>query len=178
MFAAEHFVTPDILVVGKGFGGGLVPFAGMIGRESLNVIGQTTSIGHYTHEKSPLCAAVAKAVLDYVLETDLVNQAELLGIYFKEGLIRLQEEFTLIGEVRGLGLNLAVDLVKDRETKARAIEEAHWLMNYCMQRNISFKLIQGNILNLKPALVITKDEINYILHVLQKGLETLRKKMS
>ena len=83
MFAAEHFVTPDILVVGKGFGGGLVPFAGMIGRESLNVIGQSTSIGHYTHEKNPLCATVAKAVLDYVLETDLVQPDGNIGHLFQ-----------------------------------------------------------------------------------------------
>ena len=90
----------------------------------------------------------------------------------------MQKEFTLIGEVRGLGLNLAVDLVKDRDSKARATEEAHVLMNYCMQRNISFKLIQGNILNLKPALVITKEEIDYILNVLRKGLEALTEQIS
>ncbi|MCI5083797.1 MAG: aspartate aminotransferase family protein [Saprospiraceae bacterium] len=174
MFAAEHFVTPDILVVGKGFGGGVVPFAGIIGRSSLNTVADK-SIGHYTHEKNPLCSAVAKSVIDYVEDYQLVERTQKLGQHFKNGLIALQKEFDLIGNVSGLGLNLAVDLVQDRQHKERATQEAHQLMAYCMQRGISFKLIQGNILNLKPALVITEAEINEVLRVLREGLMVISK---
>ncbi len=78
MFASEHFVTPDIVVVGKGFGGGIVPYAGIIGREGLNVL-EHKSIGHYTHEKNPLCAAVAKAVIEEVEQKELVAHAQDLG---------------------------------------------------------------------------------------------------
>ena len=169
MFASEHFVTPDIVVVGKGFGGGIIPYAGIIGREGLNVL-EHKSIGHYTHEKNPLCAAVAKAVIEEVEQKELVAHAHELGAYFKAGLLELQREFPIIGNVSGLGLNLAVDLVKDRQTKARAIEEANQLMGFCMERGISFKLIQGNILNLKPALVVTKGEVDWVLEVLREGL--------
>lgn len=169
MFASEHFVTPDIVVVGKGFGGGIVPYAGIIGREALNVL-EHKSIGHYTHEKNPLCAAVAKAVIEEVEQKDLVAHARDLGEYFKAGLLELQAAFPIIGNVSGLGLNLAVDLVKDRQTRTRAIEEANQLMGFCMERGISFKLIQGNILNLKPALVVTKGEVDWVLSVLEEGL--------
>lgn len=169
MFACEHFVTPDIVVVGKGFGGGIVPYAGIIGREALNVL-EHKSIGHYTHEKNPLCAAVANAVIEEVEQKELVAHARDLGEYFKAGLLELQAEFPLIGNVSGLGLNLAVDLVKDRQSKARAIEEANQLMGFSMERGISFKLIQGNILNLKPALVVTKEEVDWVLEVLRDGL--------
>jgi 4-aminobutyrate aminotransferase len=174
MFASEHFVTPDIVVVGKGFGGGIIPYAGVIGREGLNVL-EHKSIGHYTHEKNPLCAAVAKAVIEEVEQKELVTHAHELGAYFKAGLLELQAKFPIIGNVSGLGLNLAVDLVKDRQTKARAIEEANQLMGFCMERGISFKLIQGNILNLKPALVVTKGEVDWVLETLKDGLNTLKK---
>lgn len=174
MFASEHFVTPDIIVVGKGFGGGIVPYAGIIGREGLNVL-EHKSIGHYTHEKNPLCAAVARAVIEEVEQNDLVAHARDLGKYFKAGLLELQAEFPIIGNVSGLGLNLAVDLVKDRQTKTRAIEEANQLMGFCMERGISFKLIQGNILNLKPALVVTKGEVDWVLWTLKDGLNALKK---
>ena len=174
MFASEHFVTPDIIVVGKGFGGGIVPYAGIIGREGLNVL-EHKSIGHYTHEKNPLCAAVARAVIEEVEQKELVAHARDLGAYFKAGLLELQAAFPIIGNVSGLGLNLAVDLVKDRQTKTRAIEEANQLMGFCMERGISFKLIQGNILNLKPALVVTKGEVDWVLEVLKDGLNALKK---
>ena len=172
MFASEHFVTPDIIVVGKGFGGGIVPYAGIIGREWLNVL-EHKSIGHYTHEKNPLCAAVAKAVVEEVEQKELVAHAHELGEYFKAGLLELQATFPIIGNVSGLGLNLAVDLVKDRQTKTRAIEEANQLMGFCMERGISFKLIQGNILNLKPALVVTRGEVDWVLETLKDGLNVL-----
>lgn len=174
MFASEHFVTPDIIVVGKGFGGGIIPYAGIIGREELNVL-EHKSIGHYTHEKNPLCAAVAKAVIEEVEQKELVAHARDLGEYFKAGLLELQTEFPIIGNVSGLGLNLAVDLVKDRQSKTRAIEAANQLMGFCMERGISFKLIQGNILNLKPALVVTREEVDWVLETLKDGLNALKK---
>ncbi len=174
MFASDHFVSPDILVVGKGFGGGIVPFAGIIAREELNTVAHK-SIGHYTHEKSPLCSTVAKAVIDYVEDYNLVEDADELGALFRAGLEKLQKKFKLIGEVKGLGLNLAVDLVKDRKTKTRATKKAHKLMVFCLKKGVSFKLIQGNTLNLKPALVITEKEIHYILKVLEEGFEYLQR---
>lgn len=172
MFASEHFVTPDILVVGKGFGGGIVPYAGIIGKEELNTL-QHKSIGHYTHEKSPFCAAAANAVIEVVEENKLAENAASLGAYFKEGLSTLQNRFKIIGNVTGLGLNLGVDLVKNRRTKERAIDEAHQLMAFCFERGVSFKLIQQNILNLKPALVITRGEIDVVLNTLEDGLEKI-----
>lgn len=172
MFASEHFVTPDILVVGKGFGGGIVPYAGIIGKEALNTL-QHKSIGHYTHEKSPFCAAAAKAVIDVIEESGLVQRTEELGTYFKSGLEKLQQQFEIVGNVTGLGLNLGLDLVKDRKTKKRAIDEAHQLMAYCFERGVSFKLIQQNILNLKPSLIITKEEVDIVLNTLEDGLRKI-----
>jgi len=170
MFAAEHFVTPDILVVGKGFGGGIVPFAGIIGTEALNTLAHR-SIGHYTHEKSPVCSTVAKAVIDYIEQHKIIEHTLRVGNYFKEGLEGLKEEFEMVGHIDGLGLNLSIDLVKNKNTKERAISEANELMLFSLNEGVSFKLIQGNILNLKPALIITKSEIDQVLDVLRRGLK-------
>lgn len=172
MFAAEHFVTPDILVLGKGFGGAVLPFAGIIGRESLNTLAHK-SIGHYTHEKNPLCCAVAKATIDYVVDHQLAQKATELGDYFKTGLYALQEKVSSIGNITGMGLNLGVDIVQDRLSKVRDATKAHHIMAFCMQRGISFKLIQGNILNLKPSLVVTRDDIDFVLDTLREGFETI-----
>jgi len=172
MFASEHFVTPDILVVGKGFGGAVVPFAGIIGREAFNNLPHK-SIGHYTHEKSPLCCVVARAVIETVEQEGLVERARQLGGRFGDGLRELQAEFACVGNVSGLGMNQAVDLVVDRQTRRRATDLAARLMAYAMERGISFKLIQGNILNLKPALVASRDEIDFILDTLRAGLREL-----
>lgn len=169
VFACEHFVTPDLLVFGKGFGGGIVPYAGIIGNDKLNTM-PDRSIGHYTHEKSPFCASIANAVVDYVIDQRLANRTEELGRYFKSGLEELRNEFQIVGNVQGLGLNLAVDLVEDRHTKERAFNKAQSLVNYSFERGVSFKLIQGNILNIKPALIIEKSEIDYVLEVMKGGL--------
>ena len=172
MFAAEHFVTPDILVVGKGFGGAAVPFAGILAREELNSAAHK-SIGHYTHEKNPLCCAVATAVIETVEREGLVQRARDLGRHFLAGLEDLQAEFECVGNVTGLGLNLAVDLVTDRESRGRDGETAARLLAFAMERGVSFKLIQGNVLNLKPPLVISRGEIDEVLGTLRHGLRAL-----
>ena len=172
MFACEHYdVVPDLLVVGKSFGGSILPFAGIIGRDDFNVL-EHKSIGHFTHEKNPLCCAVARAVIDIVESEHLVEKTAELGAYFKKGLLELQNEFEAVGQVTGLGLNLGLDLVENRVSKQRATALAQGVMQFCMARGISFKLIQGNILNLKPALVITKDEVDHVLETLREALKS------
>lgn len=172
MFACEHFVTPDILVIGKGFGGGVVPLAGIIGKKELDIFSDK-SIGHYTHEKNPFCAAIGSAVIDFINEAQLIDKTRELGYYFKMHLEALKADFECIGNICGLGLNLGVDIIKNKITKERDFEKAYQIMNFCLKRGISFKLIQGNILNFKPALIITKDEIDYTLATLKAALISL-----
>lgn len=123
--------------------------------------------------KEPRCATVAAAVTDTVAEEDLVDRSSRLGEYFNEGLEEQKDVSQYVGDVGGLGLNLAVDLIRDQATRERATEQAAALMAYCMEQGISLKLIRGNVLNLKPSLVITKDEIDYVLEVLRTGLVSL-----
>lgn len=172
MFASEHYVTPDVLVLGKSLGGGIVPFAGIVAREEHNVL-QHRSIGHYTHEKNPLCSAAGLAEIEYIEQHKLVENAARLGVYLKDCLEELKNEFALIGNIAGKGLHIGIDLVKDRGTKERAMYEAEQMMYHCMNQGVAFKLIEGNIITLRPSLTITKDDCDWIIDSLRNALRSL-----
>lgn len=172
LFACEHYLTPDIVVLGKSLGGGLLPFAGIITHEKYNTL-QHRSIGHFTHEKSPLCGAAGLAALEFIETQEVVENAARLGAYLQERLQELQEEFSIIGHVEGQGLHLALDLVTDRATQERAFDEAEKILYECMKRGLSFKLIDGNVITMRPALTITKDEADFIVDTLRAAFETI-----
>jgi len=169
MFASEHFVTPDVLVLGKSLGGGVVPFAGIVTKDKYNVL-QHRSIGHYTHEKNPLCSSAGLAEIEYIEENNLVENSRKLGDYLLEQLLELQEEFPIIGNVAGKGFHLGIDLVKDRTTKEPAVAEAEQIMYQCMERGLALKIIEGNVITMRPSLVLTKSDCDFIISVLREVL--------
>jgi 4-aminobutyrate aminotransferase len=169
MFACEHYVTPDVLVLGKSLGGGLLPFAGIVTHERYNTLTHR-SIGHYTHEKNALCAAAALAEIGVIESERLVEHSARLGADTLERLKEMKDRHPLIGHVAGLGLHIGIDLVKDRTTKARAVDEAEIVMFKCLERGLSFKTIDGNILTLRPALVITPEEMDRALDILDQAI--------
>ncbi len=169
MFACEHFVTSDILVLGKSFGGGLLPFAGIVTHEKFNIC-QQRSVGHFTHEKNALCSAAALAEIDYIEENKLHEHASELGTYTLKRLNELKAKHPLIGNVAGLGLHIGLDLVRDPKTKERAVDEAEIVMYKCMEKGLAFKTIEGNVITLRPALVITRDEMDRAIDILDETI--------
>jgi len=87
----------------------------------------------------------------------------------------MMERHPLIGDVRGLGLFLGIELVKDRTTGERAIEEAEAVMYATLSRGLSFKLTMGNILTLTPALTITREEMDRALEIIDVCLSEVEK---
>ncbi|NJN82106.1 MAG: aspartate aminotransferase family protein [Caldilineaceae bacterium] len=170
MFTCENFgVTPDILVIGKGLGGGIFPWAAIIAREGLNIAGQQ-ALGHYTHEKNPVACAAALATIRYIEENRLAEHAATLGDYALKRMRAMMEHHPLIGDVRGLGLLLGMELVRDRSSKARAMDEAEAVMYAALRRGLSFKVTMGNVIGLTPALVITQEELAHGLDILDAAL--------
>jgi 4-aminobutyrate aminotransferase len=167
MFANEYYVTPDVLVLGKSLGGGLLPFAGIVTHEKYNNC-QHRSIGHYTHEKNALCAAAALAEIDYLTKHKLCDHAAELGHYTLKRLDIMKDKHPLIGNVTGVGLHIGIDLVINPKTKERAVDEAEIIMFKCLEKGLSFKTIEGNVITLRPALVITREEMDLVLAILEE----------
>ena len=173
-FACEHFVTPDILVLGKSFGGGLVPFAGIITKEEYNVL-QNRSIGHFTHEKNGLCSVAGLAAIEYLLENKLVERAAGTGLKALSFMKEMAKSHPLIGNVDGIGLHMGIELVKDRTTKEKAVEEAEAVMYMAMEKGIAFKVIESNIITMRPSLMITADEMIKALEIIENCISEVEK---
>ena len=175
MFTCQNFnVEPDILVIGKGLGGGIFPLAALIAKKELDVA-QKCAIGHYTHEKNPVAAAAALAAIEYIEEEKLVQNAEKIGKYALDRMNRMMERYEIIGAVRGLGLLMGIELVNDRETKQPAAEQAEQVMYDALAKGLSFKVTMGNIITLTPPLTITKQQMDEALSILEGCLKAVEK---
>ncbi|HRW08982.1 MAG TPA: aspartate aminotransferase family protein [Caldilineaceae bacterium] len=173
MFACEHYdLEPDILVIGKGLGGGILPLAAMIAREDLNVAADR-SIGHYTHEKNPVLCAAALATIRYIEEHDLLAHAHRLGEHALARMQRMAAQYAIIGDVRGLGLMLGMELVRDRQSKEPATDEAEAVMYAALTQGLSFKLTRGNIITLMPPLTVTQAELDRALDIVERCIAEL-----
>ena len=169
MFACEHFITPDILVLGKSLGGGILPFAAIVTKPSFDKY-DNCSIGHYTHEKNALCAAVALAEIECIEVDKLAENAAFVGSHALCRLTSLKEKHPFIGNITGCGLHIGIDLVKDRQSKVRAVAEADHIMYKAMEKGLAFKTIEGNIITLRPSLTITIEEIDHAIDILDEAI--------
>jgi len=169
-FAIEHFgVKPDVITLAKPLGGGL-PISAIIGRSE--VMDSLPSLGHtFTLSGNPVTSRAALAVIEEIEEKDLLRRAEKLGEYTKKRLEKMKEEHELIGDVRGLGLMLGVDLVKDGETKERAYEEARKVVWRAYELGLVLAFLQGNVLRIQPPLTIEEE-------LLEEGLNRLERAIS
>jgi 4-aminobutyrate aminotransferase len=175
MFTFENFdIVPDMVAIGKGLGGGVFPLAALIVREGLDVAGDR-ALGHYTHEKNPVGCAAALATIAYIENNHLVEHASELGRHALARMTEMKHNHSLIGDVRGLGLFLGLELVKDRETRERATDEAEAVMYAALSKGLSFKLTMGNILTLTPALIITKNEMDKALDIIEECIAEVEK---
>lgn len=165
MFAKDWTgVEPDILVIGKGLGGGVMPLAALLAREELNVAGQV-SIGHYTHEKSPLAAAAALSVLEVIENEGLVERSQELGDSFAAKLRGSLNGIPAVKEIRNLGLLIGVEL------NDPALAEA--VLYQCLAKGLSFKVSSGTVLTLTPPLTVSEAELELALEILIGSLNEL-----
>ncbi len=177
MFAIEHFsVEPDMITLAKGFAAGM-PLSAVIGkREMMNSV-HPGGLGG-TYGANPVACRAALAVMDIFGEENLLQKAQILGKKIRDRLNAWQSRFEMIGDVRGLGPMLAIELVKDRETKKPAAEEAGALVKYCVDHGVVI-LVCGtlnNVIRFLPPLVITDQELHKGLSVVEEGLASLGSK--
>ncbi|MDX1401481.1 MAG: aspartate aminotransferase family protein [Kiloniellales bacterium] len=169
-FACEHEdVEPDILVLGKALGGGILPIAAAIARPELDQA-EDYALGHYTHEKNPVTARAALTTLEIIEEEGLVERAAWLGELALQRLREMQERHPQIGDVRARGLLMGVELVLDKESKDPANELAEEVYYRCLDKGLSFKVTMGNVLTLSPPLVIAENDLLGAMAILEEAL--------
>ncbi len=174
IFAMEHFgVEPDLVIMAKSMAAGM-PLAAVTGRQELMEAPLVGGLGG-TYGGNPVSCSAALAVLDFIEETKLAERAVEVGRVVRERFLAMQERFPLIGDVRGLGAMMGMELVEDRKTKEPAGAKAKDLVKYCHEHGlISLSCGRyGNVIRTLMPLVITDDQLNEGLDIIEKGLEAV-----
>lgn len=172
MFAIEHFdVVPDIMTVAKALGNGM-PISAFCATDE--VASAFTKPSASTLGGNPVSSATALAVLDYIEKYELCQRSEELGTYLKDKLINLQGRYPIMKDVRGLGLMLGVELVK--ENGEAAIEETDFILEKLKDRQVIVGKngLNRNVLAFQPPLVITKENIDTLITELEAVLTELK----
>ncbi len=172
MFACDHFeIDPDIFTVAKGIASGM-PLGAMLARHDIMdwVPGSHAS----TFGGNPVSCRAALATIE-LLEGGLTNNAAVTGEYFKSKLIELAKEHRLIGDVRGIGLMIAIELVTDREKKTKAIEERNIVVESAFQKGLLLLGCGENAVRFIPALTVTREDIDKALSILDEILTEVEK---
>jgi 4-aminobutyrate aminotransferase len=170
LFALEHYgVVPDLLVLGKGLGGGIMPLAAVLATERFNVVGPS-SIGHFTHEKNPMACAAGLATLEVIEQEGLVENARTLGLRALSEFSKFPSRHRLVGALRGLGLLMGIELMHDGDPLRPAREEATEVMYAALRRGLNFKLTRGNMLTLTPPISLSDAELSEAIGILDDAL--------
>ena len=176
MFAMEHWgVEPDLLLTAKSMAAGM-PLSAVVGRAEMMNAPQVGGLGG-TYGGNPVCCSAALAVFEIFEEEKLLEKAQVLGKKLRQRFEAMQKRLEIIGDVRGVGPMLALELVKDRVTKEPAADAAKALVKFCYEKGLVI-LSCGNYSNVIRALmplVITDEQLERGLAIMEEGLTTLSK---
>ena len=167
-------VVPDIVVMAKGIGNG-VPLAAVTTRAEI-AQSLTNRIHFNTFGGNPVCMAAGSAVLDVIDEDGLQENSRVIGARLKAGLKRLMAGHSLIGDVRGMGLMLGMELVRDRSTKEPAKAETLEILERAREMGVLFGKggIDGNVLRIKPPMCINAEDADFAVDVLDQAFASIR----
>ncbi|MFC1985189.1 aspartate aminotransferase family protein [Chloroflexota bacterium] len=173
MFAIEHYdVEPDVMAMAKGIANGL-PLGAFIARDE---IADTFQPGEHlsTFGGNPVSCAASLATIDFLEREGIADKVAQKETFIKEKLESLQAKLPVIGDVRGKGLMIGVELVKDA-AKTPAVDEAKTLRQSCLERGLLIGLggVFGNVLRIQPPLVITDDQLDQAIGIIEKSLKNL-----
>jgi 4-aminobutyrate aminotransferase len=172
LFAIEHYsVKPDIMTMAKGIADGF-PISACTTRED---IGKAFEPGDHlsTFGGNPVSAAAALANINVMLREKIPEKAAEKGEYFMKRLNELKEKYKIIGDVRGKGLMIGIELVKDQVKKTPAVDETRKVRDLCRERGLLIGSggVKGNVLRIQPPLVITMEQIDKALNILESAIK-------
>jgi 4-aminobutyrate aminotransferase len=167
MFAIEHFgVEPDVVTIAKGVASGM-PLGVTTSRA--DIMAWPAGAHASTFGGNPVSCAASLATIK-LLRDQLMANAATVGAHLMEGIKGLQEKHAIIGDVRGKGLMIGIELVKDRRTKERAVKERDRLVEECFRRGLLVLGAGRNALRLSPPLVLTKEEASTAVRIIDEAL--------
>ena len=172
LWGYQHYgVVPDLVTLGKPMGNGH-PLAGVIARPDIMSAFRNRVMYFNTFGGNPVSCAVGKAVLDILKDERLMDNARVVGDYVIAGLKRLQQQHTIIGDVRGRGLFFGAELVRDRKTREPATEETKRLVNSMRERGVLLSRIgqYDNVLKMRPPMPFSRDNADLLLQTLDEAL--------
>ncbi|MGE0851290.1 MAG: aspartate aminotransferase family protein [Hyphomicrobiaceae bacterium] len=173
LFACEHDgVVPDFLTLSKTLGAGLPLSAVLTTSQIEEACYERGFIFYTTHASDPLPAAVGLKVIEIVIRDQLTERARSLGAYLRDGLRSLQQRHECIGDVRGRGLLVGLDLVRDRATRAPAPELAQKVARTCLELGMMTSVVRGGlgIFRIAPPITIAKEEIDMALDIFDTAI--------
>ena len=175
-FAIEHYgIEPDLIVVAKSIAVGL-PLSAVIGKQEIFDTLPLSSIGG-TYVGNPIACRAAIEVLNLIEEERLLERAIAIGKTIRARFLEMQRKYPVVGDVRGLGAMLGMELVKDRSAKVPAKAECSAIVQECLQNGLIVPSagIYGNVIRLLVALVITDGELAEGLDVLDAAIQKVSK---
>ena len=164
-------VLPDILTLSKTLGGGL-PLSAVITSETIAAAAKDKGFSHYTsHASDPFTASVGLAVVDVILSEKLAERAASMGQYLQDHLLQLQHRYEAIGDIRGRGLLLGVEIVADRETREPGHELIKLLTDRCFELGLNVNRVGGlhSVWRLAPPLTVSKAEIDQAMGIMDQA---------
>jgi adenosylmethionine-8-amino-7-oxononanoate aminotransferase len=185
MFGYEHWkVKADIVALSKGMAAGYCPLGAVMARRSVvdTILNSGGFMHGYTYAGNPLACAVGREVLNIIITEDLCNQAANTGAELKAGLDSLAEKYAIIGQVRGKGLLLGLELVEDKNTRrpfAASLQVAQRLTDLAFNEGLviyprrSLNGLAGDHVLVAPPLIITTDEVAEVLRRFERAMDLL-----
>jgi len=169
-FAIEHWagVVPDIVTVAKALGGGL-PISAAIAKEEL--MDWEGGSHANTTGGNPVACAAGVQVINIIRDERLLENATRQGAYLMKRLKEMQQKYPIIGDLRGKGLMVGAELVKDQETKEPAAQEATEVINKCFKRGLAIITSGKSTIRFAPPLIITRETMDSALEVLEGAIK-------
>jgi alanine-glyoxylate transaminase/(R)-3-amino-2-methylpropionate-pyruvate transaminase len=174
----NYGVTPDVVTMAKGIGNG-APLGACTTRPEIAAV-MKHRIHFNTYGGNPISMTQGLATLEVIDAENIQHNALVVGTHLKNRLLELQERHALIGDVRGMGLMLGVELVRDRQTKEPANTETAAVLEHCRERGLLLGKggLMGNTLRIKPPMCLTKADADFLTDCLDEALTTARKRSS
>lgn len=164
----QYGIVPDMVVIGKGLGGGIFPLAAVLAREALNDSIAERAIGHFTHEKNPVSAAASLAMLK-LIEEDYLPQVAVKSAWCAMRMQSIKQRFDCVYDTRIMGLIMGIEL-RDPQTHVKLSQLAEKVMYRCMDLGLNFKLSMGSTINLTPPLNVEMEELEQAFSIIEKAL--------